>query len=92
MSLACLPPGLETFPFPRPNCSLTTFPSEAMGGSLQVLCCPQVPAVGAVPAFAQNCLVFNMQGAHPGQVLSLSGRGLNLSPCSFPMLLRGVWK
>lgn len=52
VSLACLPPRLETSPFHRPSCSLTAFPSEAEGRSLPVLCCPQVPAVGAGPAFA----------------------------------------
>lgn len=67
VSLACLPPGLETFPFPPPKCSLTTFPSEAVGESLQVLCCPQVPAVGAGPALAQNCLVFICKAHNQGR-------------------------
>lgn len=92
VSLACLIPDLEALPFPCPSCSLTTFPSEAVGRSLQVLCCPQVPAVGAGPAFAQTRLDFTTGAQSPGQVLSMSGGGLTLSPSSFFMLLRGVWK
>lgn len=38
-----------------PEHSTNTFLSGAVGGSLQVLCCPQVPAVRAGPAFAQSC-------------------------------------
>lgn len=63
VSLACLPAGLETLPFSHPN----HFSSEAVGWSLQVLCCPRVPAVGAGPASAPSCPVLTRKAHSQGR-------------------------
>lgn len=56
-------------PLPLSQLQPSHFLWEAVGRSLQVLCCPPVLAVGAGPAFAQSGMDFTARVQSPRQVL-----------------------
>lgn len=92
VSLACLSLSLERFPLPWSQLQPNHFPFRGSGKEPAGSLLPSSACSRSWPNICSDLPGFHMRGAQPGQVLSLSGRGLNLSPCSFSMLLREVWK